>query len=449
MQPKNWATSVAVAHLTLRARERALAGGEQGAARRSGAATPRTRRCSRPSDAAHRAHRRVRHGAHRHARPCAWRADSARVARHAAHRLHPRGRAPATGADLASTAAFSLDASLDAGPITVARLAALYPYDNTLRAVRITRPRSCAPTSSTARATTAPAPTARAGVDPSVPGYNFDIVAGADYTIDLSRPVGQRVTRLDVQGPRRCAPTDSFTMALNNYRQTGGGGYAMLAGAPVVYDEQEEIRQLLVDEVRRRGTIDPRTTSRRNWRIEPATPSARCTADARDNREDAHAAGTRAQRGPHGRSRRRAGTRTAATRPRRLRIIATNDFHGALEPRADAHGRLARRRRVPRRGASRRARDGVRAAAPARRVLLDGGDEFQGTPASNLAFGRPVVRHLQRARHTPPARSATTSSTGARTRCAPACATRDYAILGANVTYADGARRAAGSATTR
>jgi 2',3'-cyclic-nucleotide 2'-phosphodiesterase/3'-nucleotidase len=108
------------------------------------------------------------------------------------------------------------------------------------------------------------------GVDPSIPGYNFDIVAGADYTLDLSRPAGQRVTRLDVRG-RPVTPGDSFTMALNNYRQAGCGGYAMLSGAPVVFDEQQEIRQLLVDEVRRKGTITPKDYFNRNWRIEPAS----------------------------------------------------------------------------------------------------------------------------------------------------------------------------------
>ena len=45
-------------------------------------------------------------------------------------------------------------------------------------------------------------------------------------------------------------PADTFTMALNNYRQTGGGGFSMLRDAPVVYDRQLEIRQLLIDEVR-------------------------------------------------------------------------------------------------------------------------------------------------------------------------------------------------------
>ena len=66
-------------------------------------------------------------------------------------------------------------------------------------------------------------------VHTDVPGYNFDIVAGADYTIDLSQPVGSRITSLSVRG-KPVTDGDSFTLALNNYRRSGGGGYAMLQG---------------------------------------------------------------------------------------------------------------------------------------------------------------------------------------------------------------------------
>jgi 2',3'-cyclic-nucleotide 2'-phosphodiesterase (5'-nucleotidase family) len=77
-----------------------------------------------------------------------------------------------------------------------------------------------------------------------------------------------------------------------------------------------------------------------------------------------------------------------------VRIVATNDFHGTLEPRRDSRG-------VMRGGAAylaaeiRRARDECRAPR-CTALLLDGGDQFQGTPASNMAFGRPVVTLFNR-----------------------------------------------------
>jgi 2',3'-cyclic-nucleotide 2'-phosphodiesterase/3'-nucleotidase len=111
-------------------------------------------------------------------------------------------------------------------------------------------------------------------VDPAIPGFNYDIVAGVDYTIDVSKPIGERITTLAFNG-RPVVPADTFTMALNNYRQTGGGGFAMLHDAPVVYDKQLEIRQLLIDEVQRKGTLSPADYFHPNWRIVPATAIGR------------------------------------------------------------------------------------------------------------------------------------------------------------------------------
>lgn len=176
----------------------------------------------------------------------------------------------AAGADLSATAAFNLRAAIPEGEITVADLAGLYIYDNTLRAVRITGAQLKAFLEKSAEYYSGWPPTEGGTVTNfDVPGYNFDVVSGVDYVIDLSRPVGQRILELRFRGePVR--PDQTFTLALNNYRQSGGGGFSMLADAPVVYDRQEDIRELLIEEVRRRGTIRPEDYFRENWKIIPA-----------------------------------------------------------------------------------------------------------------------------------------------------------------------------------
>jgi 2',3'-cyclic-nucleotide 2'-phosphodiesterase (5'-nucleotidase family) len=266
MQPKNWATSLAVAHLRIERRN----GQWQVVAKRSQLVQAVHHR----EDAMMLA---VTAEGHRAAVRYAttpigttdvtWRADSARVVDTPLMDLILEVERRAAGAQLASTAAFSLDATLAAGPITVARLSALYPYDNTLRAVKISGSALRAYLEQSARYFK-PTPDG-AEADPAIPGYNYDIVAGVDYTIDVSKPIGERITRLDFGG-RPVVPTDTFTLALNNYRQSGGGGFSMLHGAPVVYDRQLEIRQLLIDEVRRAGTLRPGDYFHPNWRIEPA-----------------------------------------------------------------------------------------------------------------------------------------------------------------------------------
>jgi 2',3'-cyclic-nucleotide 2'-phosphodiesterase (5'-nucleotidase family) len=118
-----------------------------------------------------------------------------------------------------------------------------------------------------------------------------------------------------------------------------------------------------------------------------------------------------------------------------LRILATTDFHGTLEPRRDSRG-------VLRGGAAALAAEIERARAecpaPAcASILLDGGDEFQGTPASNLAFGRPVVTLFNRLGRVAAALGNHEFDWGQDTLRARMHEAR-YPILGANVTDAWG-----------
>lgn len=193
-----------------------------------------------------------------------WSADSARVKDTPIVDLLLDVMRRTSGADLASTAAFSLNAEFGPGPITMADMSELYPYENNLlRAIRISGKQLRDYLEFSARYFRSDST-----IDSSIPGFNYDIVAGADYVIDLSRPVGSRITSLTRNG-RPIADSDSLTMALNDYRQSGGGGFSMLQGAPLVYDKQQPIRDLLVEEVRARGTLRPEDYFRPNWRLAP------------------------------------------------------------------------------------------------------------------------------------------------------------------------------------
>ncbi len=266
MQPRNWATSVAVAHLQLTRHGPAWTVTSKRSGLVQAAGHAESPAVLAATDSAHRA-TVIWVNAPLGRTAASWRADSARVADTPLIDFILEVQRRAAGTDLASTAAFSLDAALDTGAITAARLQSLYPYDNTLRGIRITGAQLRAYLEQSARYFRTGSD-GGVSVDPSIPGFNFDIVSGVDYTLDVSRPAGHRVVRLEFRGSP-VAPGDSFTMALNNYRQTGGGGYAMLAGAPVVYDKQQDIRQLLVDEVRRRGSISPGDYFTPNWRLVP------------------------------------------------------------------------------------------------------------------------------------------------------------------------------------
>ncbi|MBR9989837.1 MAG: 5'-nucleotidase C-terminal domain-containing protein, partial [Gemmatimonadetes bacterium] len=189
------------------------------------------------------------------------------------------------GADLSSTAAFQINAVLPAGDISIADIAALYPYDNTLKAIRITGAQLRAYLEKSAEYYSGFLAPGGTVTNFDVPGYNFDIVSGVDYTLDLARPVGERVTVLTHEGVA-VRDEQTFTLALNNYRQAGGGGYDMIAGAEVVYDRQEDIRDLLIAELRLRDVIRPSDYFRANWRIVPdaAVDAALAEQTSRESR---------------------------------------------------------------------------------------------------------------------------------------------------------------------
>ena len=170
-----------------------------------------------------------------------------------------------TGADLSATPAFTTQGRIPAGAVTRADLASIYPYDNTLMAVRISGAELRAFLEWSARYYRGMGPDGPI-VNDSVVGYNFDMISGADYELDLAQPVGHRLTHLAVRG-RPVADTDSFTLAVNNYRAGGSGGYAMLRRARVVYDRNEDMRDLLAAWLAEHGTLRPEDVFERNWSI--------------------------------------------------------------------------------------------------------------------------------------------------------------------------------------
>ena len=275
----------------------------------------------------------------------------------------------ASRTDLAATAAFSTRRGLPDGDIRRSDLFAIYPYENTLRGIKVSGADLRAYLEQTAGYYVVGAD-GRIAFDPRIPGYNFDILTGLDYDLDLGRPVGQRVTRLEFRG-RAVAPTDSLTLAVNNYRQSGGGGFTMLARAPVVYRGEQGVRDLLEAAVRA-DTVRPSRYTRPNWRILPR------------DREDQ----VRALAGLPPRPR--------AAPPRDtvlLRILALNDFHGQLEPRVWP---WSNERPVGGAAQVKTVMDSLTAECGCPVLKVDAGDEFQGTLASNLTVGAPVVDAFNR-----------------------------------------------------
>jgi 2',3'-cyclic-nucleotide 2'-phosphodiesterase/3'-nucleotidase len=164
---------------------------------------------------------------------------------------------------LSIAAPFSRTAVFPQGDVKIKDVAGLYIYDNTLEAVVLTGAEVKAYLEYSAKyfVTLAPgAPVDPVTIsDPAVPDYNYDVISGIDYDIDISRPVGDRII-IDVD------PVARFVVAVNNYRRSGGGNFPGIVKVQV-YNAQQEIRQLLIDWAQARGSIDPADFFVPNWRL--------------------------------------------------------------------------------------------------------------------------------------------------------------------------------------
>ncbi|MFC6707788.1 bifunctional metallophosphatase/5'-nucleotidase [Flexivirga alba] len=182
---------------------------------------------------------------------------------------------------LSIAAPFSRTAIIPKGDVTVRDVAGLYIYDNTLLGIKFTgaQVKAYLATSATYfkqvsgagpftidQLTNAVTPTAPNGT----PDYNYDVMGGLDarltYDIDVTVAPGNRIKNLAYDG-KAVADTDSFVIAINNYRQSGGGGFPGVTTAPVVYNEQREIRQMIIDWVTANKVIDPSTFHTIDWQL--------------------------------------------------------------------------------------------------------------------------------------------------------------------------------------
>ncbi|RAO23722.1 bifunctional metallophosphatase/5'-nucleotidase [Micromonospora noduli] len=173
---------------------------------------------------------------------------------------------------LSQASPFSRTAVFPAGDVKIRDVAGLYVFDNTLEAVVLSGAEVRTYLEYSAKyfrtlAPGAPVDPEQISDSPAVPDYNYDVISGLDYDIDISKPVGQRITRLVLAGTDTpVADNAQFVVAVNNYRRSGGGNFPGIVKTQV-YNAQQEIRQLLIDWAQAKGTIDPADFFQPNWRL--------------------------------------------------------------------------------------------------------------------------------------------------------------------------------------
>ncbi len=194
-----------------------------------------------------------------------------------------------SGAQISFAAPLSFDASIVAGPLRVSDMFTLYKYENMLYTLKLTGREIKDYLEMAYDLWTAPVSDSEdsqlirfASENPSLadnrlknPSYNFDSAAGIDYTVDITRPRGEKITISSLSDGTPFNPDSTYTVAVNSYRANGGGDLLTLgAGIPadelssrVVRATDKDLRYYLIKAVEKRGVISPRVET--NWRFVP------------------------------------------------------------------------------------------------------------------------------------------------------------------------------------
>jgi 2',3'-cyclic-nucleotide 2'-phosphodiesterase/3'-nucleotidase len=169
-----------------------------------------------------------------------------------------------TKADISATSVFNDKSYIPNGDVKISHIAGLYIYENTLMAIKITGKKLKEYLENTAKFYDYKNDEILQNKD--IPSYNYDIFSGIDYNINVTKPIGSRITKLKFKG-RDVTDDMQFTLALNSYRQSGGGGYNILKDCEVVYSKQESIRDLIIEYVKNKKVLDKKDFFQKNWEI--------------------------------------------------------------------------------------------------------------------------------------------------------------------------------------
>lgn len=194
-----------------------------------------------------------------------------------------------TGADVSLNAPLTFDECIKAGDIHVSDLFNLYKYENQIYAMRMTGKeiRKHLEMSYDQWVNTMKSPedhimqldsTEKNGQERYTfknLSFNFDSAAGINYTVDVTKPDGEKVTITGFTDGRPFKEDEWYKVAVNSYRGNGGGELLTRgAGIPhdelnsrVVYESEHDQRFYLMKAIEKAGAIVP--TANDNWHFVP------------------------------------------------------------------------------------------------------------------------------------------------------------------------------------
>ena len=126
--------------------------------------------------------------------------------------------------------------------------------------------------------------------------YNFDVIDGVTYQIDLSQPSkydangnlvdenAARIVALQYNG-EPVTDDQEFLVATNNYRASGGGAFPGLDGSNIVINSPDENRQILIDYLTAEKSVNPSADD--NWSFVDLPGEVKATFESAAAAQDA------------------------------------------------------------------------------------------------------------------------------------------------------------------
>lgn len=192
-------------------------------------------------------------------------------------------------ADISMAAPLTFDGSIKAGDMHIADMFTLYKYENMLCTLKLTGQEikdyleysyslwtnqitDCQP-HLIKFASDNPTKTNNKLKHPS---YNFDSASGIDYTVDVTKPAGEKVSIKGFSNGHTFSTDSIYTVAVNSYRAGGGGNHLTDgAGIPpeklkqrIVSSTEKDLRYYLMQQLSNNNAISPRAEL--NWQFIPA-----------------------------------------------------------------------------------------------------------------------------------------------------------------------------------
>ena len=172
---------------------------------------------------------------------------------------------------------------IPAGEIALKHVADLYIYPNTVRAVAISGAELrewLEMSAGVFNQIDSEEGGEQALINRGFASFNFDVIDGVDYRIDITQPArydadgnlvdadSRRIVDLTYNG-EPVDPEQMFVVATNNYRAGGGGDFPGLDGSNIIIEAPDSNRDVLADYIFDLKSIDPSADG--NWSFAPVS----------------------------------------------------------------------------------------------------------------------------------------------------------------------------------